>query len=188
MRKFLDTVRADLTAQLVTAGETTAPQLNDLLIDLIDSSIEDEGGIFSLTPTNGLAVDLAYTEITSAFTANIGGDGVFIQPDFTIGAVQTSPTAGFSYQILVQLSVEIAKNDRFDFTVMQDGVPIGVGASVTGNGVGTNRPVGVSVTSLVLSSPANAVYTVAVKSPDGASTMNVLKASLFTVIKPTNNP
>lgn len=188
MRKFLDNVRAAIVAQLVTAGETTAPQLNDILIDLIDSSIEDEGGITSTTPVNGVDVDLTYTEITSVFTANVGGDGAFIKPDFTVGAVQTSPTAGFSYHVLVQLSVEIAKNDRFDFTVVQDGVAIGVGTSVTGNGVGNDRPVGVNMNVLVLSAPANAVYTVAVKSPDGASTMNVLKASLFTVIKPTNNP
>ena len=184
----MDDIRTDLSALLVTGGNTPAPALNALLIDTIDSSIEDEGGIYSTTPVNGIATALTYTELNTIYTTDLGGGGSFIIPNFAAGNVATSSVAGFTYQVIAQLSAEIAKNDRFDFTILQNGVPVGVGESVTGNGVGTNRPVGVNVTSLILSSPADAVYSVAVKSPDGVSVLNVLKCSLFTVIKPTNNP
>ena len=88
MRKFLDTVRSDLTALLVTAGLTPAQSLNALLIDLIDSSIDDEALISSNVAS--LAVPTATT--WAALTANIydveqGGDGSFLTTDFAAGTI-----------------------------------------------------------------------------------------------------
>ena len=189
-RRFLDDVRADIDAVIVPngAGAITAALMNPIMHDMIDSTIDDEGGIFGVTPVTGIPVTAAFSELLTLFTTELGGDGTFIIPAAALGQVTSSAVAGFTYNALVQLSVECANNSQFDFTVMQDGIAIGVGESVTGRGTGNGRPVAVNIETLILSAPADAVYTVGVKSPDGNSNINVIKASLFIVVKPTNNP
>ena len=187
-RIFLDDLRAAATALFAdnTAGDISPADLRGVMLDTIDSTIEDEGGIYSVTPTLAIPTAVAYAELLNIYTTDVGGDGTFLIPDFTLGTVTTSATAGFSYEVSAQLSFEGANNTQYDFTIMHDGVAVGVGESVTGRGSG--RPVGVNITSLSLSTPASAVVTLAVQSPDGVSTIDILKASLFTIIKPTNNP
>ena len=187
-RRFLDDIRNDLTGLLVTAGQTTAPELNALLIDMIDSTIQDEAAISSNTLSSGIATTTSFVSLTSdIYDSTIGEDAVFLKTSFTNGTITTTSTPGFTYEIAAKASIDgIDQNTSIEFTIMADGVAVGfVGATTGGHG---SRPLSVDVTYIDVSVPADTVYTLGVRTADGAETINILSIVLGATIKPTNNP
>lgn len=187
-RRFLDDIKADIdTIFVAEGGMRVETEHKPILLDIIDSLKQDEGGIYGLTTVPSVAVTATYSALTSIYEAQAGGDD-FIIPDFAAGTVAAGTTAGFTYTVFASLSFEGSNNDQFDFTVLADGAPLGVGESVTGRGTGNGRPVPVNIRTGILSTPADTVFALAIKSPDGNSNINVLSGSLYIVIEPTNNP
>lgn len=185
-RRFLDDVRGDVTALLVTGGNTTAPQLSGLLIDTIDSSIQDECSIASTAPTANLATTAAFVPL-SVYGEEHGGDGSFLTPSFTNGVVTTSPTAGFTYSISCIVTIEDLQNGiPCEFVVMQNGVPEGLAFALTGDG--SNDPVTITIRHLINAAPANAVYSIGIRTPNGANSLDVVAIEMIAIIHPTNNP
>lgn len=186
-RKFLDTVRSELTAQLATSNLTTAPQLDVVLQDLIDSTIQDESAIIGETPVLGFVTAAGFTEIDNAFTVDVGGDGSFLIPNALSGQIQTSAIAGYSYSIKAQISIaDMTNNTPVEFSLMSNGVETGFVATL--NGQGNGRPMTASFSGLKLSGLANEVWSIGVSTPNGANTIDILNASLSVTILPTNNP
>ena len=188
MRKFLDTVRADLTALLVTAGATPAPSLNALLIDVIDSSIDDEALISSNVASAAIPTATTWTPLTTGiYDVAQGGDGSFLTTDAVAGTITSSPTAGFTYNANGLVSfTDIATNTVIEFSILRNGVPFGYIASITGGGGARPRSVGFEHT--VISAGASDVFTIGVQTPAGATTVDISSIGLGLTIKPTNNP
>lgn len=186
-RRFLDDVRDDLNTLLVTGGETKADEIRPLLIDMIDSTIQDECAIASVVQTDNIATSPAWLKLnTTIFGIDIGGDGVFLKPDFSAGEITTSTTAGFSYDVGAAISFEGQANTRFDFQLLKDGVPVGAIDIQTGQG--NNDPITALPRAYIPSADSDAVFSVGVRSPDGANTVDVISAILYINILPTNNP
>jgi hypothetical protein len=185
-RRFLDDVRTDVNTQLVTngTGAITASILNPIILDTIDSTIPDEC-FLSGDATAAIPIGVTYTQLSTAFNNQAGGDGDFLKPDVVNGQVETSTTAGFTYSVSTRVSFYGTTNSDFDFTIFQDGVAIGFAGGETGEGV--NDPVTGVASVLVNSAPTNALYSVAVKSSQ-ASTIDIIDILLSVIILPTNNP
>ena len=185
-RRFLDDVRGDIVTQLQTAANTTGPELSALLIDTIDSTVQDEANIASTVSTVGLVTTTAFVPML-VFGEDNGGDGVFLTPDFLNGTITVSPTAGFTYTFSCNVSIENLQNSvPCEFVVMENGSPVGLSFALTGDG--NNDPVTIAIRHLVNAAPANAVYSIGVRTPSGANTLDVLAIEMIAVIHPTNNP
>ena len=185
-RLFLDDVRSDIVTQLQPAANTTGPELSALLINLIDSSIQDECGITGdvLTP---FATTVAWQSIAVGFTTDIGGDGDFLKPNFATGEIITSVTAGFTYEIELFASFEdLANGQRVDFSVLENGVPVGFLSA--NQGEGNDDPVTATAKQIEISASSNAVYTIGIRTPQGANNLDILSLALVVTIQPTNNP
>ena len=186
-RRFLDDVRADLNAQLVAGGKTTADELRPLLIDMIDSTIQAECAIFSTQQTDNVQTTTAWTKInTTVFGASIGGDGVFLKPDFASSEIVTNTVAGYSYVLGASISFEGQSNTRFDFILLKDGAPVGIIDIQTGEG--NSDPITANPRAYILSADSNAAFSVGVRSPDGANDIDIISAVLYINILPTNSP
>ena len=185
-RRFLDDVRNDMAGQLQTGAATTAPELNLLLQDLIDSTVQDECGITGETNTP-LATTVAWASITTGFNVDVGGDGSFLIPNAASGIITTSATAGFTYEIELFASFEdLANGQRIDFSVLENGTPVGFLSA--NQGEGNDDPVTATAKMISLSTPANAVYSVGVRTPQGANNITIVSLILVVTIQPTNNP
>ena len=186
-RKFLDTVRSDISAQLQTNANTTGLELNAVLQDLIDSSVQDESAIAGTTPVLSFVTSTAWTEIDEGYTVDVGGDAEFLFPNFASGQIQTSNTAGFTYNIRAQISIaDLGNNVPVEFTLLANGVPTGFIATTAGRG--NNRPLTVSFSGIKLSGVANEVWSVGVATPNAADTIDIFSISMSVTILPTNNP
>ena len=189
-RRFLDEIRAEINAQIVTnaAGDITAALLNPLMIDTIDSCIQDECAIASNTTSLAVPTTATWASLgTGVYDIVTGGDGDFLSPDEVIGDISSSDTAGFTYLVEGKVSIEgINQNTSIEFSILADGVPVGFIASVTG-GHG-ERPLSTSFSHLSLSTPAGTHYTIGVNTPNGAETIDIGSVGLSLTIQPTNNP
>jgi len=189
-RRFLDDVRADINSMIVTntTGDITAAILAPLMIDTIDSTIQDECAISSNTPSLGVASTPVWQSLSTGIYDNvIGGDGNFLNPDVLTGTVTSSAIAGWTYELEGKISIEgINQNTSIEFSILADGVPVGFIASVTG-GHG-ERPLSTSVSHIALSTPASTVYTLGYQTPNGNETIDIGSVGLSMTIQATNNP
>ncbi|AUR97446.1 hypothetical protein NVP1239O_10 [Vibrio phage 1.239.O._10N.261.52.F6] len=186
-RRFLDDIRAEINTYLVAGGDTTASELNPTLIDMLDSTIEDESAIFSLVQTDNVPTTTEWTKInTTVYGGSQGGDGVFLKPDFANGQIVTNTVAGFSYNVGAAISFEGQANTRFDFRLLKDGIPVGIIDIQTGEG--NNDPITANPRAYIPSADSDAVFSVGVRSPDGANNIDIISAVLYATILPTNNP
>lgn len=186
-RRFLDDVKSDLSALLVTGGNTPAPALADLLIDTIDSTVDDESAIFSSGASLGVAISTAWTPITAAYDGQVGGDADFLKTDFAAGTITTTTTAGFTYKTDGFVSfTDLGANVVIEFAILRGGVPVGVIATLTGGG--NNRPRIANFSSFDLSNSPDDVYSIGIRTPDGAQSIDILDIALAVTISPTRNP
>jgi len=187
-RRFLDDVRADINAAIIPngAGLITADVLRPILIDSIDSSIDDEAIIGSSLDVIGLAInDTTWTVIPC--DDSVGGDAQFLNVDLANNQIVTSPTAGYTYASSALVNLVGANNKRFEIAVLEDGTPSGAIGEITARG--NNKPVNVTAFGLELSTPSSTSYTIGIRSiDDPADTLDIHDRALSVTIKPTNNP
>lgn len=186
-RRFLDDIRANITALLVTAGETTAPDLAALMIDQVDSVVDDEAAIASTTPSLAVPTAIAWQPLTTGiYDISVGGDGDFLKVDATAGNITGSSVAGFTYELDGKISFQdLGSNVAINFSILVDGVQAGFIAALTGGG-GT-RPRTAAFTHIVLSAPADALFQIGIQTPDGVQAIDIGSVGLQATIKPTNN-
>ena len=184
-RRFLDDVRAEINAQIIAnaAGLITAPILNPLLIDSIDSSTDDEAVLFLSTPATGVAVGLAWTPIN--FDSSIGGDLNFLVVDLAADNITTTVTAGFTYKVEGFITGTAGNNDVVELAIGIAGVPVGFIGAFTGRGAG--RPQSTTCGFFTNSAASLSSFQLIAQSPGGA-TVDVTGLALTVTIKPTNNP
>jgi hypothetical protein len=187
-RRFLDDVRADINAQIITnaAGLITADVLRPLLIDSIDSSVDDEAGIGSITPVIGLAVnDTTWTVIPADELR--GGDAQFLNVDLPGNQIISAPSAGWTYNITGLVSIIGSNNDVFELGVLFDGAQNGyIGIATTR---GPNKPVTVQCYELELSTPVSTSFQIGMRCVGVANnTVDIGSSASIVTIKPTNNP
>jgi hypothetical protein len=192
-RRFLDDVRADLTALLVTAGATTALELQPLLIDTIDSSVDDECVVGSTIPAVGIPILVTWTPIVldgvggAVYDTAVGGDATFLKVSIPLGKVTLSTVPGFTYEVEGYINFsDLGSNVAIDFSILVDGVPVGFLASLTGGGSARARSA--TMKALILSTGADAVIELGVRTPDGAQAIDTSSLGILVTIKPTNNP
>ena len=189
-RIFLDDLRNSINTEIIfnDAGEITADVLRPLLIDTIDSTIQDECVLASNVPSLGIVTGAAWVALTTGiYDITVGGDAEFLLPDEAAGHISTSAVAGFTYVVRGSISFTDMQNNRhINFAILADGVPVGFIAHDTGRGNG--KPESASFEHVSLSAPANTVYQIGVQTDDGANTVDVLTIGLSVVIQPTNNP
>lgn len=188
-RRFLDNVRADIATLLAdnTTGDITAPIMQGVLLDMIDSTIQDESAIASNTPSLAVATAIAWQPLTTGiYDVSTGGDATFLILDVINGTVTTSATAGFSYSFEGKVSfTDINSNTPIEFSILKNGVQVGFIAALTGGG-GT-RPRSTAFSHINLSAGANDVYTIGIQTPNGVSSIDIVSVGLSATILPTNN-
>ncbi len=186
-RRFLDDIKEDI-AQLWPNNITGAISPADLrgpVLDMVDSLKQDECELEGSAPTVGLALTGTFVSLTTVFDGESGGDGVFLKPDFANGVIVGATTAGFSYLITGDITVEANNNETIELVVGVNGVPTGFIGALTGN---SNNDLSVSISHFVRTSESDAVYTLMARAADGAATIDIQEASMIAIIWPTNNP
>lgn len=186
-RRFLDDVRADINAAIIPNinGDITADVLRPLLIDTIDSTIDDEGGL--LITASQLAYTVTDNWVPLLFDSAVGGDGDFITPDPVSESITTSATPGFTYKIDGALSILGGNNEVFQLAIGVAGLPVGYIGEITTRGNG--RPGGVAASHLSLSTSSSSVFQLMMRCSSSASTnIDISSGYLLATIKPTNNP
>ena len=155
------------------------------MVDVMDSSVEDEAALYSTAPTVGVVVGATFAKLAGVFDSAVGGDGSFLITDAVAETVTTSSTAGFTYGLGCELTFTAANNAVVDFAIAVDGTVQQYIASATARG--SSRPVSISLSSVILSANASSVVELYALSTDTAS-LDVLDGYLLTSIRPTNNP
>lgn len=188
-RRFLDDVRSDIATLFPdnAIGDISPADLRLVTTDMIDSTIQDECTIFGATPVVGHVTAATFEDITVGFTDTQGGDGVFLKPNAAGGTIVTNTVAGFTYLIWGGISVELANGIAVNFVLRKaNGNLISVPIGVTGRGAG--NPVSVQLRGLMNAAATDEAVSLAVQTPDGASTIDIQVQSLTAIIEPTNNP
>lgn len=183
-RRFLDEVKNDLSALLVTAGDVKAPDLLATQIDLIDSLNTDQAAIYgdnsqSLTTTDSFISIAGYNNLS-------GGDPDFLKLDTVAGTITTATIAGFSYSFLANISYRCENNADYEFSLMENGVATGFVGTITGSG--NNDLQSIAIGGTKLSASTNSVWSISFRSLDGGDDVELLQYSLRADIIPTNNP
>jgi hypothetical protein len=189
-RRFLDSIRADIASQLAdnVTGNITAPVMQNLLLDMIDSTIQDEAAIASNAISLAVPTAIDWTSLAvGVYDITVGGDATFLKLDAVNGTVTTSATAGFTYEFEGKISFsDIGSNTPIDFSILADGVQVGFIAAMTGGG-GTRARTS-AFSHISLSATPNAVYTIGVRTPNSINALDILSVGITAIITPTNNP
>ena len=183
-RIFLDDWETNATNLLQTDAGVTGPQLRGLLIDLKDSLKQDEAAIV-VTTDKPLTTTASFVAITG-YDGEVGDDGVFLKTDTAGGIIETATTAGFTYDLKVQLSFEVDNNADYEFAILVDGSPTGFIGSITGSG--NDDLQSISLDSIVLSASSDSQVQIGLRSLAGGDDITIKRAVLITIIQPTNGP
>ena len=185
-RRFLDDIRADIQTEFAnnTVGAITAADVRNVLTDIIDSTVQDEG--FLYTQTTSAAIPLTGTfQNIDPWTEELGGDGEFVIPNLSSGNIATGAHGGWSYDLAFELRVTAANNEVFEFTLGRNGVPYGYIASLEGNGADERS---VSGSMPIIASVSTEVITLMARAVDGAGNLVIEGGLLGVTVLPTNNP
>lgn len=187
-RGFLDPIRTRIAALYVTGGGIEAPTEGSLMLDLLDSSIQDEAAIASNISSIAVPTAVAWTPLTTGiYDTSVGGDADFLKVDVVAGTITTSATAGFTYILEGVISFsDVSSNTAIEFSILADGVQVGFIAAMTGGGGA--RPRTASFSHVILSASTNAVYTIGVQTPAAINSIDIISIGLSATIQPTNNP
>jgi hypothetical protein len=186
-RRFLDDLRADINAQIIpnVGGLITADILRPLMIDTIDSSVDDEAGLGNTTPVIGLAVDdTNWTVLPSSVVR--GGDAEFLIVDLPGNKITSTIVAGFSYNITGLASLIGGNNNVYELGVLQNGIQTGyIGVTTTR---GPSKPVSVQAYELELSTASSTDFQIGIRIVSAAAgTVDVVSSANIVTILPTNN-
>lgn len=185
-RRFLDDIREDIVTLFAdnTGGNISPADLRSVTRDSLDSTVPDEGDIFSTAPTVGVVLTGTYVDLTDIYDGG-AGDGSFIDTDFAAGTITGGAIAGFSYTIRAAITLNASNNEVIEFAIGIDGVAEPYFATITGDGM---RDQSVSVGAFDRTSGISTVYTLMARAVDGDATITVDAVRLVLVIQPTNNP
>jgi hypothetical protein len=196
MRKFLDTVRSEMATKLAdnTAGEISALDIREVLADIIDSTISDEAGYASSTsPILSMALTTTWRPLTDAnvtggvvFDTAVGGDGDFLRMLPSVSGIQSSPIDGWSYNAKGAIDIDAPTNVPIEVAIGADGVPGTLVQTVIGT-AGVNFW-GTYLERYLLSTPADTIFQILLRSPTGPTTASISNRTLGLIILPTNNP
>lgn len=188
-RIFLDDLRDDINTLMAdnnTQNITPAVQ-RGVLLDMVDSTTQQECAIIGQIPTLAVPTTTAFVPLTTIYDAFLGGDGDFLNPDFANGEIVGSSIAGWTYDVVANITLEgLGAGIACEFVIMRDGVQEGYIGGVTGDGSGD--PVSTNVRFYDLKSLVDSTYTLGVRTPAGNDTIDVLDVILSVTIQPTNNP
>jgi len=196
-RKFLDTVRTDIAAKLAdnTTGEISALDMREVLRDLLDSTVSDEAAFTNAVtpPVLSMALDATWRPLTDAnvtggavFDTVVGGDAEFLRMEPSNSGIRGSATVGWSYNVKGSISIDGATNVAIEIAMGMNGEPGTLVQTVIGtNGV---RFTGTYLERYVLSAPADALFQLLVRAPDGPTTASISSRGFGAIILPTNNP
>jgi len=196
-RKFLDEVRTDITTKLAdnTTGDISALDVREVLRDLLDSSISDEAAFTNaLTPpVVSMALDATWKPLTDAnvtggvaFDMVVGGDAEFLRMLPSDSGIRGSAVAGYSYNVKGSISIDAATNTSIQVAMGMNGEPGVLVQTIIGtNGV---RFTGAYLERYILSAPADALFQLLVRAPDGPTTASISSRGFGAIILPTNNP
>lgn len=194
-RRFLDDVRADIISGFAdnTTGLITAAAMRQITRDMVDSSVDDEAGITAVaTLPLTFTVPATFTPLNGAlagatlFDVTIGGDGEFLIPQATQGAIVTASTPGFTYVSEAVIQLEMANNAEIEMALGIGGLPGQFVTNIVGRGPG--RAVGGFAKRYIAAAAASSSFQVLVRAPSGPEQVTLVEATLGLVIKPTNNP
>lgn len=104
-RRFLDDIRSDMAALYVPGGGIAAVDEGALMLDMLDSVIQDECVIFGQTPVPAHPTTTAYVSIGVGYTDTVGGDATFLKANALSGEIQGATTPGFTYSLKGQITV-----------------------------------------------------------------------------------
>ena len=188
-RRFVDDIRADIDANLAdnNTGDISPIDIRESMQDMCDSLTSDQAVLGLTTASPGFSVNTGWT-VVNVFDESSGDDSAgqgFLNIDQGAGTITTHATPGFSYRVLTGLSMEGTLNDRYDMTVLVDGVPAAYTSSVTGEG--PDDPVGMHAEIIIGASTASSAIACAIRA-ESAGTIEILDCTMHVSIVPTNNP
>lgn len=187
-RIFLDTLKVNLSALLVTDGAVTAPQLLSQLIDVVDSTIRDEAVISASAPVLAVPTAVTWAPLTTGIYDTVkGGDAEFLKVDAINGTVTGATVAGYSYLLEAKVSfTDLSANTPIEFSILADGLQVGFVSAMTGGG-GT-RARSAAFTLFDNQASSDVVYTVGIQTPNGINTLDIIGVGMLVSVLPTNNP
>ncbi len=203
MRRFIDDIRSDIAANQVLISNTIynnntkdisgsdiqAPLLaiGDLMVDMCDSTIQDEGNIYGNTEVEDVSLNGDWLSLDAGFfTSGDGDDGEFLNVDVANGTITSTSTAGYSYLVLASVTMQAGGQELVEFAIGLDGAPVGFIRQIEGDG--TNDGVSGYLRYFSRTTPANGVWTIMARAEDGSATIDIPRIELDVVILPTNNP
>lgn len=211
-RRFLDDIRTDIDTNdqyridnIYTntdesiSGDTVgvwmqaAVQIQaDMLRSLADSEALLSGSTTTSFPITDTWVNLSDALLGSGsmFDIAIGDDSAgegFLKIDMPSGTITGKDVAGYTYNAIGALGVDAGTNEVIEVAIGLNGSP---NTAFVGSVIGTGgvREQSVYVERYTLSAPANAVYSLMVRAPDGAATIQVTPRNWGLAVKPTDNP
>jgi hypothetical protein len=193
MRKFLDEIREEIANSVYPnkAGAIKPTPISKFLGDMLDSLAQNEAGMLGSDPLS-FDIDENWVSISDAVVAGqaydqvIGGDNDFLKVSASAGTITGTETAGFSYETLGAITLDAGANKEIEAAIGLDGVPGAYVASVIGTG-------GARFQSMYLSryttaAPANGVFSLMVRAPNGSETISVEARTFGSIVVPTQNP
>lgn len=190
-RRFLDSIRDDINLLWAdnTSGQITAQALRNIVLDIVDSTIQDESAISGNTEVSGISVPTTFLALNNGiFTDEFGGDGQFLFPVAATGIITTSATAGYTYELKAAVSIEGQANNEWEFVILANGTPLEYRPNIATFGPG--RTVSVYLDSYIngAGAPPSTTIQLGVRSVSGTQNLTVTGATLSVIIFPTNNP
>lgn len=196
-RLFLDNLRTLVNSRIPDndIGAIDAADVRENMLDVIDSTIQDEAGLTSST-TPTITVDLTATWVklddlldapVIAYDTTIGGDATFLKVDQTAGTITSNATPGFTYEGLGAITVNSTAGEVIEAAIGLDGLP----GDLIGSNVGAagTRPESIFLRRYIPSTAANSEFSIIIRAPDGsANNVEITTRSLGIIVLPTNNP
>ena len=185
-RRFLDDIRADITADLAdnSTGDISPADIRLNLIDMCDSLASDEAGLASSVETTGIALTGTFANLATVYSSGTGDDGDFLNVNVGNGTVTGTATAGFSYQLLGTLVIEAGNNEVVELAFGSNGVVVGGVVTIIGDG---SNDASRSWAAFIQSAPSSGVFSIMARAQDGSATIDVVSARFVVSILPTNN-
>lgn len=182
-------VTGDISGSLVNSVYTS---INANMRDVLDSSVQDEAG---LTSSTGLPVAVTvgtdWTVIddnlaVGIYDTAIGGDGSFLIPNLANGSITGTSIPGFSYTAEGAIQADLAPGAFVEVALGLNGVPGDLVQTI--NGTSGARFEGAYVRRYLPTTPANGVFQLLLRCPDGPETFDISVRTFGVIIMPTRNP
>ena len=190
-RKYTDELKSELTTTLPdnSTGLITPALLRGVIEDVIDSLRPAWAGIradHSAAPVS-FATSATWTKINAAGLWTVGGQSD--NSEFSYDLVNGELVTKFAnYNHLCQAAINFAgtTNVEYQFSLAMNGVPLGTLVSVDGDGAG--RILQAADMAIIISTAVNDRISLMVRSPGGASSIQISQADVFGQMQTTRYP